>query len=314
MRQEQMKGVFVALVTPFDDQGRISPERLGPHMEACLAEGVHGFWINGFSGLAVYLDVSERKTLAEYVVAKVAGRVPAWIHVGAMNTRDSCELAEHAAGLGATGVSVVPPLVYSTNLELIIDHMTQIQKAANLPLTYYHVPAITKVSLDVDQLTAICQRVPNLAGIKYSAMDIFTVVVLRERIPQVRIMTGFEEILLGGLMLECFDGTVGAGQNFLAGPLVDVYNNYARGHLVQARHIHRCIARLMEIQGQFDFTAATYAFLNLLGFDVGSPRRPMIFLNTAECQIVRKRCLKVITSAPFDERRLIRTDDFLRLG
>ena len=309
--QEEMRGVIVALTTGFDEGGRIRFEPVGRHIDACIAEGVHGFWVNGASGLATYLEEEERRELAERAAERIGERVPMWIHVGGASTPISCRLAAHARKQGATGVSSMPPLLYATSLDRIAEHLTAIQEAAGLPLTYYHVPGLTKVALEAGELLELCERVPELTAIKFSDIDIFKAVVIRERAPGVRLMSGFEEILLAGLALGCFDGAVGAGQNFLPGPLVDVYDAYCQGDLERARHIHRAIARLLDIQGQFDFTAATYAFLNLLGFDVGRPRSPMQYLGKGECRLVRELSLQVIGAEPFEQQRLIRTGDFL---
>jgi len=309
--QPEMRGVIVACCTPFDETGNVTLEPLGRHIDACLDEGVHGFWINGCSGLAPLLDTDERKRIAEYASEKINRRAPMWVHVGAWNTAESCALAEHARRHGAIGVSTLPPLFYNTSLPRIVAHMTAIQNAAGVPITYYHVPGVTKVTLDAEQLVALCEQVPNVAAIKFSDIDIFKACVIREHAPHVRLMTGFEEILLAGLAMGCFDGTVGAGQNFLPGPLVDVYHAFGDHDLDRARHIHRGITRLLDIQGRFDFTSATYAFLNLLGFHAGRPRPPMTCLCDEEHALVRGLSLKVVRSDPFDEQRLIRSSDFL---
>ena len=312
--QEEMKGVIVATATGFDGAGGIVFEPIKKHIDACIKEGVHGFWVNGCTGLSVYLEESERKELTELSAEQIAGRVPMWVHVGSWNTSQSCRLAEHAAEHGAIGVSSLPPLFYSTNLDKIVEHLTAIQKASGLPITYYHVPGVTKVSFSADELIEMCERVPKMAAIKFSDIDIFKAVVIRERVPHIRLMTGFEEILLAGLALGCFDGTVGAGQNFLSGPLVDIYNFYGQGKLDEARKIHCRIARLLDIQGRFDFTAATYAFLNLLGFEVDRPRAPMTYLNDEDSKMVRKLSLEIIKPAPFEEQRLIRSGDFRNIN
>lgn len=309
--QPQMKGVVVACCTPLDDDDRVVFDPLGRHIDACIAEGVSGFWINGCSGLAVLLSVDERKRITEYAAERIAGRVPMWVHVGSWTTADSCALAAHARDHSAIGVSTLPPLFYITNLERIVEHMTAIQQASDLPITYYHVPGVTKVMLDAEQLIELCQRVPQMAAIKFSDIDVFKAAVIRERAPQVQLMTGYEEILLAGLAMGCCDGTVGAGQNFLPGPLVDVFSAYHAGDIARAQHVHRGITRLLDIQGQFDFTSATYAFLNLLGFTMGATRPPMTTLTPQEHELVKELSLKVIRPDPFNEQRLIRSDDFL---
>ena len=56
-----------------------------------------------------------------------------WVHVGAMTTTESCELAEHGATHGAVGVSTLPPLFYVTHLERVVEHMTASRPRRNFP-------------------------------------------------------------------------------------------------------------------------------------------------------------------------------------
>ena len=278
----EMRGVIVAMATPFDADGQVVCTPIGRHLDACLDAGVHSFWINGCSGMGLYLSRDERFRTTEYVEQYIASRVPMWVHVGAMTTTESCELAEHAAAHGAVGVSTLSPLCYVTNLERVVEHMTAIQAASELPITYYHVPYITKLELTADQLIEMCRRVPHVVAIKYSDHNLNQANVIRQTLPHVRIMTGMEEEMLAGLAMECVDGTVGASQNFAPGPVVEVYNAYLAGDIGRARDIHGQFARIIQIQEQFDFTSATYAYLNLLGFEMGNPRMPLQRLTPQE--------------------------------
>ncbi len=311
MLHPEMHGVIVASPTPFDEDGQVVIEPLGRHFDACIDAAVHGFWINGCTGMATYLSREERYRTVEYAEQHIAGRVPMWVHVGAMTTAESCDLAEHAAAHGAVGVSTLPPLFYVTNLDRLIEHMTAIQAAADLPITYYHVPFVTKLELNAHQLIEMCQRVANVAAIKYSDHNVHKANVIRQELPHVRIMTGMEEELLAGLAMGCFDGTVGASQNFAPEPVVEIYNAYTAGNINRARDIHSQFARLVEIQELFDFTSATYAYLNLLGFEMGNPRAPLQRLTQQEHEQMREQSLAIIRSDPFDEQRLVRTNDFL---
>ena len=310
--QDEMKGVIVALPTGFSDDNTITFTAYRKHMDACIAAGVHGFWINGCSGLAVYLTEAERRQALEVAVEHNAGRVPLWVHTGAMATRESVALAQHARQFEeVVGVSTLPPLFYGTSVEGVVAHMTAIQAAARLPITFYHVPGVTHVLLDADQLGTLYEQVPDMVAIKYSDQDMFKAMVLKQRHPAMRLMTGYEEVLLSGLALGAFDGTVGAGQNFMPAPFVDIYNLFLAGDLEKARRISMQVARLMDIQGRFDFTAAAYAFLNLLGFEYGRPRAPMLGLTEADCRSVQVDSLVAVKPDPFEEKRLIRSDDFL---
>jgi N-acetylneuraminate lyase len=183
-------------------------------------------------------------------------------------------------------------------------------EAAQLPLTYYHVPGLTKILLDAAQLAHLCEEVP-LAGIKFADVDTFKATEILHRCPNVSILTGMEEVLLAGLVLNCYHGTVGASQNFMPGPYVEILRAFSRGDIAEASRISTSVSRIVAVQSLFDFTAAVYGFMNLLGYDYGRPLSPMTSLGPAEMARLEVELLRVIRPDPINDRRLIECRDFL---
>jgi dihydrodipicolinate synthase/N-acetylneuraminate lyase len=97
----------------------------------------------------------------------------------------------------------------------------------------------------------------------------------------------------------------------MPGPYVEIYNAFQRGDLVEASRISQGVCRVVTVQGLFDFTAATYAFLNLLGYQYGATLQPMPNLQPAQVDRLKSELLKVIKPDPLEERRLIESRDFL---
>lgn len=81
---------------------------------------------------------------------------------------------------------------------------------AALPMTYYHVPGLTKVSLSGQELLELFQKVPTLVGLKYSDADLFTPVLIKKYMLPIRVILGSVHTLRGGLALGRGDGAVGA--------------------------------------------------------------------------------------------------------
>jgi len=258
----------------------------------------------------VYLDIAQRKRQLERVLQIVAGRVPVLALVSALAFKEGLDLARHARSAGASGVSALPPLIYPGAAANNAAYLRALREAAELPMAYYHVPGLTKVSLDASQLVELCEHVP-LSAIKFSDVDTFKAVEILQRCPDVSILTGMEEVLLAGLALDCYHGTVGASQNFMPGPYVEIYNAFQRGDLAEANRISQGVCRVVAVQGLFDFTAATYAFLNLLGYDYGATMQPMPNLQPTQVDKLKTELLKVIKPDPLEEGRLIESRDFL---
>ena len=310
MSDKRMRGILTALPFPCTAVGQLRLDVLQRHINDSIAAGVRGFWVNGGTGCSVYLNAEERQQTLEAVVEAVAGRVLVLAMVSAMSTAEGVALARHARQAGIDGVSALPPLFYPTGLKEITPWLRALKEAAQLPMTYYHLPSLTKVPLNAAQLAELCEQVP-LAGIKFSDVDFFKAIEILHRCPGVAILTGFEPLLLGGLAMRCVTGTVGGCQNFMPGPLVELYTAFQRADLALAQRLHAGISRIAAVQAAFDFTAATCAILNLLGYDYGGPMLPMKRLDDTEITVLKSALLKVLRPEPFRERRLIESRDLL---
>jgi len=102
-------GVIVPLVTPFDDDGALALDGVGPLVEFVLAGGVTGLVAAGTTGEGYALDLDERRAVIEAVMAAAAGRVPVLVGVGGTATREALAQARLALECGADGLMVAAP-------------------------------------------------------------------------------------------------------------------------------------------------------------------------------------------------------------
>lgn len=79
--KDRIKGVYPALVTPFDTDGRINETVLGDLVEYHIAAGVEGFYVCGGTGLGNLMNIDERNTVVRKVVEQSGGRAKVMVHV-----------------------------------------------------------------------------------------------------------------------------------------------------------------------------------------------------------------------------------------
>lgn len=84
---KKFKGIFPALVTPFDKEGEISPEAVEKLVENCLEKGVSGFYVGGSTGESYLLSVEERRRMLELVMKAVGGRADVIANIGVFSTK-----------------------------------------------------------------------------------------------------------------------------------------------------------------------------------------------------------------------------------
>lgn len=170
---KKMYGVVIPIVTPLTEQDTIDVTSLENLTEYLIEKRVDCLYPCGTTGEMVYLTNEERKLVVETVVKKTAGRIPVYAHVGAANTKDTIELAQHAVACGADGIGVVTPWYFQLSPKALVDFYVEVAGSvpADFPVYLYAIPQNAVNDLTADVVEEIAAKCPNVAGIKYSYPD-----------------------------------------------------------------------------------------------------------------------------------------------
>lgn len=167
---KKLSGITVPIVTPFDENGEVDVASLENLTEYVINSGLTCLYPCGTTGEMMMLSVEERKKVAETVVRKTDHRIPVFIHTGAMNFRDTMELAEHAYKIGADGIGIVTPPFFKLSDEELIEYYTLI--AQKLPSDFsiylYAIPQNAVNDINPYVAESVANKCSNVVGIKYS--------------------------------------------------------------------------------------------------------------------------------------------------
>jgi dihydrodipicolinate synthase/N-acetylneuraminate lyase len=190
--------VLPALLTPFDDTGRIDRAALREHVEFVIEGGVDGILACGTTGETALLEDDEVLDEVAVVVEAAKGRVKVIAHVGRPSTRATQRLIERAVDVGADAVAAIVPYYYSLEDTQIVAHFRAlIETAAETPLFAYTFPARTGNHLAPEALRGLAGD--GLAGLKDSTGDRSLHVEYLEAAPNLEIFVGSPTLLLGSL-------------------------------------------------------------------------------------------------------------------
>ncbi len=272
-----MEGPIPALVTPFTADGQVNVRLLRELVEWLLAQGAQGFFVNGTSGEGFLMSFAERQEALQAVIAQTRGRVPVLAHVGALATAEAVALAQGAAEAGADGVSAVPPFYYRVDDAGLVQHFAAIGAASPLPLYVYNIPANTGILVTAAHFERLLAAVPSLAGMKYTAHDLFNLRCIIELAPErLNVLSGFDEVFLAALSMGVH-GAVGCTLNYMCRQYYQLYQAFRRGDLRTALELQSTVNRVVAVVGSFgSSTALTKAPLKLLGFEEMDEGRPPI--------------------------------------
>jgi 4-hydroxy-tetrahydrodipicolinate synthase len=156
-------GVGVALVTLFDDAGRLDTAATADLAVQLTGLGMRSVLVAGTTGEAMALSVEERSTLIEAVRAAVPAGVPVIAGTGAPTGAQAAHLTERAYDAGADAALVLsPPAVADPRA-----YFDRVATAGNgRPLLAYHFPFASAPGIPVELLPDL-----PVSGLKDSSGD-----------------------------------------------------------------------------------------------------------------------------------------------
>ncbi len=170
---KKLYGVVIPMVTPFTPDDKVDVEGLKKLTDFLIEKKMDCLYPAGSTGEMLYMSVEERKILAETVVKQAAGRATVFVQVGAMNTKDTLELAAHAVKIGADGIAVVTPSYFPLSEdELFLHYKTVADSVPECPVYMYGIPQCSVNDISPELAARVAEACPNVIGLKYSFNDV----------------------------------------------------------------------------------------------------------------------------------------------
>src|ERR1700727_784157 len=163
-------GVFPAATTQFDASLQVDLPATQRVQKALLDDGVHGLVLMGTVGEGNSLSAEEKRAVLRSAVEVSGGKVPVIAGVSEFTTATAANFARDAEMLGASGLMVLPAMVYVPTPAELEHHFRAVAAASGLPVMLYNNPPSYRVNIDLATLGKLAD-VPNIVAIKESAAD-----------------------------------------------------------------------------------------------------------------------------------------------
>lgn len=288
----KLSGLLAATYTPLKADGSLHIEQVPAMVEHLLSSGVTGLYVCGSTGEGMSLSGDDRRLVAEAYVTATGGRVPVIVQVGHNSLDEARQLAAHAQQIGADVISATCPSYFKvTTVEGLVDCMAELASGApELPFYYYHIPTLTGSKIDmVDFLNLAGQRIPNLAGLKYTDATIHEFQECLElQNGKFDVVWGFDEMLLGALATGA-RAAIGSTYNIAAPLYGRLIEAFKKGDLPEARRLQSQSIKMIRTLCQYPFHPAMKAVLGMKGLDVGGCRLPQGRLTQEQTSTLRKQ-------------------------
>ena len=275
---KELGRLITAMVTPFDEQGRVDYEQAKRLAKALLDSGSDGVLLSGTTGESPTLSTEEKLRLFAEVKGAVGDRGAIIAGTGTYNTAESIELSKEAEREGVDGLLLVVPYYNKPPQEGLYQHFKAIAGNVNLPCILYNVTSRTSLNMTHDT-TIRLSEIDNIVGIKEAGSDMDQITrIIDGAKPGFLVWSGndnetFYIMATGGY------GVVSVASHLVGTQIKQMMGLLLEGDVEGAAAEHRRLLPLFKVLFVVSNPIPVRHSLNRVGFNVGQSRLPLVPLD-----------------------------------
>lgn len=274
MKKIIFKGCGTAIVTPFDKNG-VNFKEFEKLIENQIKNKVDSIIVCGTTGESSTMSLEERKETIKFAVDTVKKRIPVIAGTGGNCTSSVIEFTKYAESIGVDGALIVTPYYNKTTQSGLIAHYTAIAHETNLPIILYSVPSRTGVNITPDTCLEL-SKIENIVAIKEASGNLSQIAEIANLCgDNLNVYSGNDDqitpiLAIGGI------GVISVLSNLAPEYTHNIVYNFQNGNVKQA--ISDQLKAIPLIKALFCEVnpIPIKAGLNMIGYNVGSPRLPLI--------------------------------------
>jgi 4-hydroxy-tetrahydrodipicolinate synthase len=276
--------VLTAIVTPFRSDGSVDLDRFRGLARHLVDNGSDGLVVTGSTGESPTLSDTERMELYEAAVDEVGGRATVVAGTGTYSTEHSIHLTEQAHDLGVDGFLVVTPYYNKPPQRGIVEHFKAIAAASDRPIVAYNIPGRVVINIEPETMVSLA-AIPTVKAVKQANDDLFQARRIVEE-TGLDLYAGDDNLIFPFLELGGVGG-VCVHTHVFGVEVKEMISRYREGDIEGARRIDDELEPAYDILQTVVNPIGIKAALNLLGFEVGGHRLPLVEPTADELEHIR---------------------------
>ncbi len=276
MVQNIFKGLGIALITPFCEDGSVDYDSLKRLVQYQLDNGADFFCILATTGETPTLTADEKSKIKNLVVDIVQARVPILMGCGGYNTLAVVEELKTGDFKGIDGILSVCPYYNKPSQEGLYQHFKAIAAATELPVVLYNVPGRTGVNMTAETTVRLARDCKNIVAIKEASGKLEQVdEIIKNKPRDFDVISGDDALTFP--MVSCGAvGVISVIGNALPKEFSKMIRLQMRGEYDPARKIHHRFIDLFSLLFVDGNPAGVKAMLHEMGFIQNKLRLPLV--------------------------------------
>ena len=280
-----LKGLGVAMVTPFTEEGQVDYNALPAVVENITTGRADYIVLMGTTAEVACLTAEEKWEVIKTVVALNQNKVPLVIGIGGNNTAQVVDEILHTDLSPFQAILSVSPYYNKPTQEGIYQHYKKIVAASPLPIIIYNVPSRTGAGIEVDTFVRLANDFESIIGIKEASGEMSQAENLIKKSPsRIQVISGEDSLNLPMLLAGAV-GTISVLGNALPVPIVKMFHYVAEGDLKKAYELHYQLVDLVSLLFEEGNPVGVKALLETLSICKKTVRLPLV---SASPELARK--------------------------
>ena len=286
MKKILFQGCATAIATPFNEEG-VNLKEFAKLLEEQIDQGVDAIIVCGTTGESATMTEEERLQTIECAVKTSKGRVPIIAGTGSNNTKAVIEMNKKVEKLGVDGVLIVTPYYNKTTQKGLIEHYKIIAQNTTLPIILYNVPSRTGVNI-LPQTCLELSKIENIVAIKEASGNISQIAEIANLCREnLSIYSGNDDQIVPILSLGG-KGVISVLSNIKPKYTHEICENFFKGNIKEATQMQLDVIPLIKALFSEVNPIPVKAALNMIGYNFGIPRLPLIEMSEEGKEKLRK--------------------------
>lgn len=236
--QQKFRGTGVAIVTPFDEQGKIDWDSFSKVIHHIIIGKCEYIVVLGTTGESATIHGKEKQEIFSFVNKINNSRVPLIAGIGGNDTNEILEGFKSFDLNGYDAILVVSPYYNKPNQEGIYQHYKLLDAHTPLPIMMYNVPGRTGQNIIAETQLRIANDCKNIFATKEASGNFEQVMqIIKNRPAGFMVISGDDGITLP-LMACGADGVVSVIANAYPAGFSEMVRLCLDGKFSEASKIH----------------------------------------------------------------------------
>lgn len=290
MKKVIFKGCGTAIITPFTKDG-VNFEEFKKMIEFQIKEGVDAIIVCGTTGESSTMTVEERKETIKCAIDTVNGRIPVIAGTGSNCTASAIEMSKWAEEAGADAVLLVTPYYNKTTQAGLVAHYKAIAKEISIPIILYNVPSRTGLNINPSTCLEL-SKVKNIVAIKEASGNLSQVAEIKALCgDDLAIYSGNDDQIVPILSLGGI-GVISVLSHLVPNDVHTMVTSFLEGDTKTATKLQLKTLNLTKALFSEVNPIPVKAAYNMMGFNVGIPRLPLIEMSKEGQKHLKEEMIK----------------------